>query len=341
MTRIWSDGFEGGDFKRYNIATATNSPIISTTKRSGNYSYELKARKNQSSGYLYFSFTPSEEIYFRVAVYEAHDYSCFKIMLGDLTTLNNMFRIERIYDTRTSITFSVGGNVIGTAPYRITKTWVLYEGRIKMADVDGRITIKRDGIVIFDYSGDTKASTATVLDTMWVYVNGTNSYVTSSTFFDDIAVNNTEGLVDNGWCGDGRILAIKPNANGDVSQLNGSDGDQVDNYLLVDDIPSDNDVSYVSSAVVDDYDLYNLQDISIAEYYKIQRLWPEMRAKDDSLGAIAPMIKSGITEDVDISKSLTASYAAILGKEYLKNPDNDLDWEHLDVNALQVGVKIK
>lgn len=341
MTRIWSDGFEGGDFDRYKVVTSYHSPIISTTRRSGNYSYQINARKNQSSGYLYFSFTPSGEIYFRVAIYEKDVYSCFKLMIGDLTTLNNMIRIERVYASRSSITISVGGVTVGTAGYGIANEWVLYEGHIKMADVDGRIILKRNGLEIFNYTGDTKASSATVFDTMWLLVNTPNQYVTCATFYDDIAINNIEGSIDNGWCGDGRILAIKPNANGDVSGLNGSDGDQIDNYLLVDDIPDDGDGSYVSSDVVDDYDLYNLADISLASYYKILRLWPEIRAKDDALGDIAPMIKSGVTEDVDVSQTLEASYKPIIGKEYLQNPDNDLDWEHADINALQAGVKIK
>lgn len=75
---------------------------------------------------------------------------------------------------------------------------------------------------------------------------------------DDLAVNDTTGSIQNSWPGEGEIIHLYPNSNGDNSGWTGSDGDSTDNYLLVDEFPPDDATTYVQSNTSGQIDDYNI-----------------------------------------------------------------------------------
>ncbi len=106
--------------------------------------------------------------------------------------------------------------------------------------------------------------------------------------------------------------------------------------------PGNDDTDYVTGSVAEEYDLYNLESMpTLPDNAEIKRVWPEARARDESLGDIAVMLKAGVTEDEDSAVTLGTAYDVIKGAERLLNPDDSAAWEESDINALQVGVKIK
>jgi hypothetical protein len=84
----------------------------------------------------------------------------------------------------------------------------------------------------------------------------------STVIIDDIAVNDTTGAVNNGFCGDGYVDGFKPNGVGTFSQLFNSAGDQVNNYSYVNTLPpSANGTNAVGTATPGAKDTYNVQDM--------------------------------------------------------------------------------
>lgn len=74
---------------------------------------------------------------------------------------------------------------------------------------------------------------------------------------DDLAINDASGSSENTWCGEGEVICLRPNGNGDNSDWTGSDGNSTDNYLLVEEFPPDT-ADYVqsnTSGQIDDYAL--------------------------------------------------------------------------------------
>ena len=78
--------------------------------------------------------------------------------------------------------------------------------------------------------------------------------------FDDVYLVDTSA--PNGdFLGDVRVAYLAPNGNGASSQFVGSDLNSVDNYLLVDEVPANDDTDYVQSDVLNNIDTYALADL--------------------------------------------------------------------------------
>lgn len=80
-------------------------------------------------------------------------------------------------------------------------------------------------------------------------------------YIEDLYVCDSSGSVNNTFLGDCRIQTLYPSGNGNSSQFMGSDADQTDNYLLVDEAQPDDDTTYVYDDTVDQVDLYAFDNI--------------------------------------------------------------------------------
>lgn len=210
--------------------------------------------------------------------------------------------------------------------------WFVVELYGDIAD-SGTLTLKLGGAVVATYSGDTKPSTQTTINTLtWKAISSSAAYV------DDLAVNDTTGAVDNSWCGDGHIIALVPNAAGTTTQWTPSTGD---NYTCVDEVPSNDDTDYVSTTSADQIDLYNLTTSDLLTGATINRVWIETNAKKATADAtdIHTVLRPASTNYASDGLLLTTSYLPVRSAEYLTNPDDSEAWEKSDIDSLQVGIK--
>ena len=208
--------------------------------------------------------------------------------------------------------------------------WYLIEVHVLISDT-GVVEVRLDGILDVSYSGDTKPGAEETINVC--------QYHGDEVQFDDLAMNDTTGAVDNSWCGDGKVVMLTPNANGDLSQLMGSDADQIDNYLLVDEFPKDDDTTYVEGSVVDEKDLYNFTDFGLTEQ-EIKRVWAEARARDTvaDAGLVALALKTYATEYVGPDVTLFTTFTKqILGTVHTVNPNTSAAWTPAELDALQAG----
>ena len=137
-------------------------------------------------------------------------------------------------------------------------------------------------------------------------------------------------------CGDGHFELLVANGNGDTNDWNGSDGNKVDNYLLVDDIPSDGDTTFVS-ATGTAQDMYNLSGYT-GTNKDIRRIWAECRAKDNAVsgGTIKLGYKhSGTVYLCSDARALSGNYARVVGDDTLLDPTDSTMWSEADLNAIQ------
>jgi hypothetical protein len=326
MARVFTEGFEIGDTLFWN-ASADGGGIISTNPRSGTYATETNSATGATK-----TFTGLSELYLRFGWRATStDNTSYRFRFRNSTTSLVQIRV-----TGGGLAAYVGTTLVATGGITTLQanTWYLFEFHIKIADSGGRIEAKIDGILDIDYTGDTKPGTATTVDNIYLVDSSTGAV-------DDLAMNDTTGATDNSWCGDGRVIALTPNANGDSSQFVGSDGNSTDNYLLVDETPSDGDTTYVATSGVGYVDMYNLSDTGLTSK-TILRVWPEARAREAvaASGTFQLGVKTGGTEYWSSTQTLLTSYARFLGTVHTTNPQTGVAWTIADLDAIQAGVKV-
>lgn len=329
MTRLFTDGAEAGDTLIWlggNILASTEQ------KRTGNYSYKLAANANAT-----MLIPQSSEIYIRFGWYNATgDTKIMKFMNGSTALCALNFTSS---DYSFNISVNGGSTYIAKSLIKINNNaWHLIEVHIKIADSNGIIELRIDGELDSEgrYIGDTKPGAETTITGLYF------GWGSGTLYLDDIAINDINGTVDNTWCGDGHVINLAPNDNGDSSQFVGNDSNSVDNYLLVDEVPSDGDTTYVQSATPDAKDLYNLNPSGLPADYNILNVWPEARVKDTTTGAgtIKLLVKTEGIEYESPDINLSTAYAKQIGTLYNLNPNTGSPWTTAQLDALQVGIKV-
>jgi len=159
-------------------------------------------------------------------------------------------------------------------------------------------------------------------------------------YYDDLYICDNQGSANNDFLGDSRIDAYWDDANGNSSQLVGSDADSIDNYLQTDDTTPDNDTSYNQSATVGEKDTYGHTDMTHTPLtiFGTQNV---MVAKKDDEGSrsICDVCRSGGSDYDGSSQALTTSY---IGYAQIRevDPATSAAWTKSGFNSAEFGMKI-
>lgn len=331
MTRLLTEGFESGSI--LGVTSSYRVSISTTTNYVGSGVYAIADTGN--GAWFEFTIPDSGELYIRWRSWiNQGDNATDVYWMNGSTTLGSC-RVGTVNNPNTR--YYVGDTLKQTNlnPVAILNTKRLYEVRVKLDNSNGIIEHRIDGILVSSYTGDTIPAAITTINKVRFY-----SYASS---FDDIAINDTNGAADNSWCGDGKIIALLPNAAGDSNMLVPTSGSAINNYTMVDDRPHDSDTTYVESSTPDDKDLYNLAACGLSSGSTvINRVWVENIAKDTTTGSgiIKNVMKTNGSEYDSAEISLTTSYALNKGAEQLVNPQSSAAWTPEELDALQVGVKV-
>lgn len=233
----------------------------------------------------------------------------------------------------------VSGTVVDSGAIVLAAGQTYYlDVHAKIDDTTGVIAVRIDGVDDASFTGDTKPGADTAYNNIQL-VCGSSPADPARWDFDDLKVNDTTGGADDSWCGDARIMALTVDADGDVIQLTPSAGS---NYQCVDERPPDNDTTYCEESTADKYDLYNLTACGLTGV-TIKRVWGEARARD-TIGTPANCqigLKTGGTEYWSSDLPLLTTYRQIKGDNHVLNPKTGVDWTTADLDALQVGFKVR
>lgn len=323
--RLFTEGFELGDLRGL---TFTNSDItMHSPGRTGNYDIF----SNSAAHGWYKSFTASSEVYAFVG-FNVNGFN--SIALGLYSGGTSIARIVSSYGTFISYFEETD---LGQYATCLANIWYMLEIHLKIDDApNGLIEFKSNGTIFSSYSGDTKVSASTVNRFFGNRMAGSFA----SPFWDDLALNDTTGSKDNSWVGDCHVDYLPANGNGDTNQWTGLDGDKVNNYQNVDDIPTDGDTTYNQSSTASEQDMYNVSDFSGTGKI-IKRIWPEARAKDahNSLGQIKLGYKTGGSVYLGSAQELSGDYVSVKGDAPTENPADSGDWEDADLDAIQFVVE--
>jgi len=275
MARIFTDGAETGDDFFWDINVTTAVAAATTPKRSGQYSYVLNGTTEASV--CKKNILGVTELYARWGLYLGNYHTnpigfSFRdggTVIATLALNTDTKKVEYYRGNKTSLLAT------GITSIQLNQ-WYLYEVYFKLDDSVGRYILKLDGITQFDFTGDTNPAAAEVN-----LIGGCGGSVSTS-WMDDLALNDTNGAIDNSWCGDGQIVALVPNGDNGTPQWIGSDGNNTNNYQLIDELPPSSS-DYVRATGSAYTDVYNLSTVNLAGQ-TIQRIWLVARARSDASG---------------------------------------------------------
>lgn len=336
MTRLLTDGAETGSISKWVVSASWG--VSSSVKRTGAYSYHKTGSAGSASCYRILGATPSE-YYIRVAIYVnvagadmTHTISTysggtqgFRFGINSLGANITQFSV---YDGATLRASSVNTLTM------LTSEWHVFEFHVKhAANPNGVIEVKFDGISIISYTGTVNA-TATI-DRLYLF--GFNSAVQVAC--DDIALNDTNGVVDNSWVGDGGVLSVLvPIATGTYVGFLASGS--ASTWQSTDEVPANStDFAYTSvSGTVTTFVMSKISGLPAGA--SISRIWVELYAKESAAvgDKIATFLKSGSVNSTGTSQNLTTAFSGYASAEYLTDPNVTGSWTVTAVNNIEAGM---
>ncbi len=236
-----------------------------------------------------------------------------------------------------------GGTLLATASKPLVPNdWNSIKFKATIGDT-GSFELWANGTKIIDFSGDTQqtAQAAVRYIRIGMFRKGGTGVAGRYVGLDDVAINDTTGTNDNDTPVDAADLLLTPNGNGNYSQFVGSDGNQVDNFDLVDTIPAQI-TTYVESETVGDRDTYTMSDLP-ATIAAVRFVQPIVYAKLAAAGEgdIRTTVRSGTTDNDDAADSPVPSVAGFIwGDIRYTDPADASELTPAKVNGFEVGIKV-
>lgn len=228
MSRIFTDGFESQDLRRW--VQETGAPTIVTTPvYNPNTGRSLKLTTNGSYVVRTAPFSALSELYAALHV---------RLSTGTLGTSgpalpffrsgSTLMIVVRVNYTSGLLQAEVGSSVVATGVTVVTRdAWHRIEVYTKIANSGGRITVKLNGTTEIDFTGDTQPSSETTVDRLCLYhstsAGGADAYI------DDVIVNNVSGADNNSWPGEQVVALLRAKAVGAMSEWTPTDTGGTDN----------------------------------------------------------------------------------------------------------------
>lgn len=355
MARLWTGGAElqaTVAAVEYSALITTAPAIETTTKRSGNAAWRI-ANAAAIEGFRQVHTAVQGAFFFRFYLYIVAMPTNTRIIGGSRQTGANkaVFRLTsagvlQLYNAEDAAQVGSDSSVLSTATwYRIEMT---YDSTTLSATT---CEAKIDGTA---FASGTIDITATP-NSFGCFIEAGDA--TLDYIVDDLAINDASGSFETGYPGEGEVIVLRPNGNGDNSDWVGSDADSTDNYLLVDEVPPDS-ADYVNDNTAGQIDDYNLEATPAAmdsgDTINVVHVGV-YGAVDDATGGdpdIVLRIKASASGTVEESGNLDCNSLTFQGPAPLPSNSNyqltlyDLPgasttaWTKADLDTAQAGVRV-
>jgi hypothetical protein len=173
-----------------------------------------------------------------------------------------------------------------------------------------------------------------------ISTNNPTSGTVSYEAYDDLAVNDSLGTINNGQIGDGRVVMLVPNGAGSNTVLTRGGTDTGANWSQCNEIPP-SAAQYVQSTNPGDRDTYALQDLP-AGTWAVNCVEELVMAQIDQStgGSLGLTVKSGATTNEGSAQVLTTA-AVYLRQLWETDPNTSAAWTNAAVNALEAGATVR
>lgn len=333
ITRIAQAGMETGSNKEFDyvhINTATSTANAKT----GNYA--LYGNSHQCAAYKYLS-SVSYQIrggyFFRYG--GQYDYTVypdiFKIMSGSTVLARMTVTQGRLFNLTTGGTWR--DNAVSLTPFG---DYFHLGFDFKIDSSAGWAKVYIDGLEALSYTGNTgtDAITHIILGTN----NSSSTYQLYYTYIDDFYLDDTTGEGSAAIPPILRFPLITPNGNGNYDgNWSGSDGNSVNNYELVDEIPlSESD--YITKDSADSSESFAMGTYTLGTNESCVAVIPTAFAKkNSSTEQIALGTRVSSTDSIGSDQNPVTSYYPLFNRQTTKPGGGS--WDQSAIDGLEVVLK--
>lgn len=340
IVRQWQTGFEHNDVSEY--IALNGSPSISTTKtRTGTYSL----RTAQGSVYFVGDSVAQAMLSINLNHLGLASGASYAVLVSLYDGVTQVAEV-RWYADGTLRAFCGGSQVesAAVATMNLENTWINIGVDFKLHNTTGWFYVYVDGVEEISYNASQTDQSGSSDFERFVIGNGPgdgtekwDDYI----YFDDCWWDSSVGESPAAAPTSYRYFLILPNADGNYSQFDGSDGNSVNNYELVDEIPPDNDTTYVTSDVDTERDSYEMGNYTIPVGSSIASVIPVAKARKESAGSSYGMTlftRESATDGDGSKHNLGTGWAFIFERQPL-DPGGGA-WDQAELNAVEVGIKV-
>jgi len=214
-------------------------------------------------------------------------------------------------------------------------TYQCIEAHIHL-DNAGDFDIRVDGVDWITFPGDTLGDqTPASIRTVGFGADGAGQWCRMLSF-DDLAINDTTGGLNNSWCGRGGVYPLVPSTAGNITGLIPSAGA---NWQCVDEVPP-NTTDYVYTSTVGSYDLYETADPApTAGSVMDLRIFGQAKLAAAGSGSGAMVLRTNATEYTSGATALDTTWRWLTQLRHEINPFTGVQWTVAEIQALQIGLR--
>lgn len=322
----------GWEFGSLGVMSPVGAAAASTTvKRTGTYSLKCAS---QNDGAAISAGGVTDTLYVGVAVYVAGlgGYGCLVTFESDHPDLALWLDADGQLIVHRNL-FIGSDIIVSSGVFLLPYTWYYLEIAAKVNNTTGSIVVKANGSQIISFSGDTCYSQERIDVVSLGKPLGDYAAMNrgvENVYYDDFVIATGD------WTGRGGVEALVPNGAGNSTDLTPSAGD---NYAAVDEIPTDDDTTYVSGDTADDHDSYALSDLTLEGTVKAVQWNCRAKLAEEGSGSIKRVLRSGATDYAGDAIGLDVTYAW-KSECFASDPATDAAWARAAVDALEAGVMI-
>lgn len=356
MSLIWMDGFDaygtgggiGGVMTSSLYATAKGN-ANSNTRTGRGYCIQfgqpggnsqpdqiIKAFETRSSLVVGFAWKTQEISSLRNICEFRYDnhfggiYRHFAVyMTGDgavsLAYYNNSGDAVKVFDTGPSILFP--------------NVWHFIEVKITLHDSAGSVQVRVDGQTCAEFVGRTKRPNQPALCNMFRLGQYYLEDITNNPVYaDDLYILDTAGVEFNDFLGDVVIHTVLPAGDGFINELL-QYGGSLQHYTAVDDIPPDEDLSYLYGNEIGKREFFTVDPLP-TNVINVLAVSVHARVKKDAAGA--SMLKVGCEYDgaVALSAAQPVTTQYITRAQMFEQAPGGGGWTKQKAEAMQIGFEV-
>lgn len=219
-------------------------------------------------------------------------------------------------------------------------TWTHIETRVKIHDTLGEVEVRREESTIISATGlDTRNGGAGTIDFVEFHLQGFGNL--GFGWCTDLHIANEQGSLYNSFLGHHRGYWLDPTSQGNYNEQTGSDGNQTDTHLLVDELGVPNDSDYYASATVGHRQTFGMRDLTPTTGTVLAL---DIRARNLKTDAGAKKLRSLLrrsSTDVAGADWIVDVTADSDHELYDQDPVAAAAWTIANVNATEIGTEIR
>lgn len=220
----------------------------------------------------------------------------------------------------------------------VAGVWNYIEMQVTINNTTGTGQCWVNGVSVINSSGLNNRNSANAFANQVAIGEFNNNGTAVPILFDDLYCLDTSGSTLNSVLGDRRIITIMPSGVGSFSNF--TPVGSTPNWTCVDEIPADDDTTYVADGTTGDRDSYTYESVTLQGNPDAVIPWGRVRKDDAGSRSIELTLRNSGNDAFSSALSVPSSYQYLNGGAFTLNPNGNIAWDQNGINSTEFGIKI-